>query len=191
MAADVCRAPARLVRQDPSIDLLGALLNASPVWNAVGAELGVANMELWGSLCVESMKSKELSQLRYLSILPGPKGTHGFQCSLEILYRLPNMIGRTLSTFSSTRLRMYSLFQKYRALSATYQNREETQLMWRSLTHNRLAIVPSFQQSHQNYLMTSSFQSQIMHMWSKRLWITRYSSFLVLVLPLFSSVLWY
>lgn len=50
--------------------------------------------------------------------------TYGFQCSLEILYRLPNMMGRTLSMFSSMRLRMYSLFQKYSARSATYRDRK-------------------------------------------------------------------
>lgn len=46
--------------------------------------------------------------------------TYGFQCSLEILYKLPNIIGRILSMFSSIRLRIYSLFQKYKALSATW-----------------------------------------------------------------------
>ena len=38
--------------------------------------------------------------------------TYGFQCSFEILYRLPNIVGRILWMFSSIRLRMYSLFQK-------------------------------------------------------------------------------
>lgn len=52
--------------------------------------------------------------------------TYGFQCSLEILYRLPNMMGRTLSMFSSMRLRMYSLFQKYSARSATCEHRDKT-----------------------------------------------------------------
>lgn len=47
------------------------------------------------------------------------KYTYWFQCSLEILYKLPNMIGRILSIFSSIKLRIYSLFQKYNALSAT------------------------------------------------------------------------
>lgn len=47
------------------------------------------------------------------------KDTYGFQCSLEILYKLPNIIGRILSIFSSIKLRIYSLFQKYSALSAT------------------------------------------------------------------------
>lgn len=47
--------------------------------------------------------------------------TYGFQCSLEILYKLANIIGRILSIFSSIKLRIYSLFQKYNALSATYK----------------------------------------------------------------------
>lgn len=49
--------------------------------------------------------------------------TYGFQCSLEILYKLPNIIGRILSMFSSIRLRIYSLFQKYKALSATWNTK--------------------------------------------------------------------
>lgn len=45
--------------------------------------------------------------------------TYWFQCSLETRYRLLNMMGRILSMFSSIRLRMYSLFQKYSDRSAT------------------------------------------------------------------------
>jgi len=46
--------------------------------------------------------------------------THGFQCSFEILYNESNIIGSTVSEFSSIKLTTYSLFQKYNALSATY-----------------------------------------------------------------------
>ena len=56
------------------------------------------------------------------------QNTYGFQCSLEILYRLPNIIGRILSMFSSIRLRMYSLFQKYSARSATCREKRGTAL---------------------------------------------------------------
>lgn len=41
-----------------------------------------------------------------------------FQCSL-LLYKAGNMIGRIVDALSLIRLRMYSLFQKYRARSAT------------------------------------------------------------------------
>lgn len=37
------------------------------------------------------------------------------------------MIGRILSILSSIKLRMYSLFQKYNALSATYKRYEKCQ----------------------------------------------------------------
>lgn len=45
--------------------------------------------------------------------------TDWFQCSLETLYSVPKTRGRMTWQFSSIRLRMYSLFQKYRARSAT------------------------------------------------------------------------
>jgi hypothetical protein len=48
-----------------------------------------------------------------------PNTTYWFQWSLEILYKLLNIIGNTILEFSSIKLIMYSLFQKYKALSAT------------------------------------------------------------------------
>lgn len=42
---------------------------------------------------------------------PNSEYTYGFQCSLEILYKLENMMGRMTLEFSSIRLIMYSLFQ--------------------------------------------------------------------------------
>ena len=39
-------------------------------------------------------------------------GTYWFQWSLDILYKLENMIGKMEFEFSSIRLMMYSLFQK-------------------------------------------------------------------------------
>lgn len=45
--------------------------------------------------------------------------TYWFQWSLDILYKLLNIIGKTILEFSSIKLIMYSLFQKYNALSAT------------------------------------------------------------------------
>lgn len=42
-----------------------------------------------------------------------------FQCPLEFSYNGANMIGRMTSTLSLMRLQKYSLFQKYKARSAT------------------------------------------------------------------------
>lgn len=48
-----------------------------------------------------------------------------FQCSL-LLYRAGNMRGITLDTLSLIRLKMYSLFQKYSARSATCGDENKT-----------------------------------------------------------------
>lgn len=64
------------------------------------------------------------------------KNTDWFQCSLETLYRVPNTRGRMTWQFSSIRLRMYSLFQKYRARSATWK-RENGRSAW-ALHHTSL-----------------------------------------------------
>lgn len=70
--------------------------------------------------------------------------THGFQCSLEILYRLPNIMGRILSMFSSMRLRMYSLFQKYRARSATCEDTRPKRLQSESHVSPRGRLMTDF-----------------------------------------------
>ena len=46
--------------------------------------------------------------------------TYWFQCSFEIRYKHENIIGKITFEFSSMRLMIYSLFQKYNALSATW-----------------------------------------------------------------------
>ena len=49
-----------------------------------------------------------------------------FQCCW-VLYKAGNMSGRTMPTLSEIRLRMYSLFQKYKARSATCtRNRDKS-----------------------------------------------------------------
>ena len=45
--------------------------------------------------------------------------SYWFQWSFDILYKLLNIIGNTILEFSSIKLIMYSLFQKYNARSAT------------------------------------------------------------------------
>lgn len=47
--------------------------------------------------------------------------TYLFQWPFEFSYNGANMIGRIISTLSLTRLQKYSLFQKYRARSATWK----------------------------------------------------------------------
>ena len=44
-----------------------------------------------------------------------------FQCDLEFLYRAPKSMGRMTLTWSVINWTMYSLFQKYRARSATWK----------------------------------------------------------------------
>ena len=47
-----------------------------------------------------------------------------FQCSLLMRYRAGNIIGMITWLFSSIKLIMYSLFQKYKALSATFNDKK-------------------------------------------------------------------
>lgn len=150
--------------------------------------LRVTNMDFWFQSTVWTGSNqwqhpdvvcvlKAWIQWNLANMLTEPKGTHGFQCSLEILYRLPNIIGRILSMFSSMRLRMYSLFQKYRALSATCQNSDTTLPIWR--IHYR-----HFSHSQRKQSLTTTAWWCCRHSWvrwytwSKRQWIIYFSLFL-------------
>lgn len=70
---------------------------------------------------VSSSNSLELTSMKVLRTLYTSATIVWFQCSFEMRYSAGNIMGIITALFSSIKVRMYSLFQKNNALSATWK----------------------------------------------------------------------